>query len=215
MSATGGGNSHPDDPQAKEEANRPDKPDRLGERGDISPQDLAAIAEEFSRPSSRMRAILVRKIGSVEQARDVVQDVFCDFLETPRVANDSRRSYFLGACLHRVQDIFRQRQRRAHPRPMPDAHDEPDRNSDSDPPYRAEREDTKEHLRRAVEGLSSPLDKEVTLLHLEGLEGKEITERLGTPNGTAKRRWHTARLRLRDKLAGLDPNNDRPPPPVT
>ena len=66
----------------------------------------------------------------------------------------------------------------------------------------------REHIERALEGLSE-VRKEVLFLHdLEGWKHREIAERLGIPDGTVRSHLHFARMFLRERLRAL-----RGPPP--
>ncbi len=77
--------------------------------------------------------------------------------------------------------------------------------SEMGPEEAVEWAETREQIWRAIEGLTPAQRVAVVLRYYVELPESQVADRLGIPLGTAKRRLHDARTRLRQLLARLQP----------
>ena len=163
--------------------------------------DRAALAELYARHASRLMSLLVRLLGQVPEAQDVLQDVF---LEVWRCAADfSAERGSVSAWLS-----LRARSRaldrlRAAPRSvgfgeellanlLDQAHD-PARTADCG------------RLLQVLQEIAVDEREVLVLGYFEDLSSSEIAARLNLPVGTVKSRTRTALEKLRRRMSEAKP----------
>ncbi|HYS25929.1 MAG TPA: RNA polymerase sigma factor [Vicinamibacterales bacterium] len=162
--------------------------------------DADAFEELYRQHARRLFSLVVRMIGSVEDAEDLLQEVF---LQAHRKLAGFRGESTLGTWLYRLTmnhclDHLRGRQAR-----MSRATDSLDDEGTAEPmapapavPPAISRMD----LETAI-GALPPGSRAAFLLHdVEGFEHREIAGILGVSEGTSKSQVHKARLKLRAML---------------
>ena len=162
--------------------------------------DAGAFEELYRQHARRLFSLVVRMIGSVDDAEDLLQEVF---LQAYRKLSGFRGDSALGTWLYRLTmnhclDHLRARQVR-----MNRATESLDEEGAEEPvapaplmPAAVSRLD----LERAINMLPDGA-KAVFLLHdVEGFEHREIAQILGISEGTSKSQVHKARLKLRMML---------------
>ena len=163
--------------------------------------DAGAFEELYRQHARRLFGLVVRMIGSVDDAEDLLQEVF---LQAHRKLSGFRGDSALGTWLYRMTmnqclDHLRGRQVR-----MNRATASLDENEADEPvapapviPAPVSRVD----LERAIESLP-PGARAAFLLHdVEGFEHREIAQILGISEGTSKSQVHKARMKLRAMLS--------------
>lgn len=159
--------------------------------------DADAFEELYRLHARRLFSLVLRMVGSAEDAEDLVQEVF---LQAHRKLAGFRGESTLGTWLYRLTmnhclDHLRGRQAR-----MSRATDSLDDEETREPmapapavPLAISRMD----LEKAIATLP-PGSRAAFLLHdVEGFEHREIAEILGVSEGTSKSQVHKARLKLR------------------
>ncbi len=143
-------------------------------------------------------AVALARVGDPADAEDVCQDAFLTALE--RLESCRRPEGFGGWLLaivrNRAVDLHRRRSvREAQPLERADAVPAAD-----DPEREAQRSERRSELLEALRHLTE-LQREVLLLFdFEGLSHREIAERLGISEGSARVHLHNGRRALRERL---------------
>jgi RNA polymerase sigma-70 factor (ECF subfamily) len=162
--------------------------------------DADAFEELYRQNARRLFSLVVRMVGSADEAEDLLQEVF---LQAHRKLAGFRGESTLGTWLYRLTmnhclDHLRGRQAK-----MSRATDSLDDEEAAEPmapapavPAAINRMD----LERAIASLP-PGSRAAFLLHdVEGFEHREIAGILGVSEGTSKSQVHKARLKLRALL---------------
>jgi len=153
--------------------------------------DADAFEELYRQHARRLFSLVVRMIGSVEDAEDLLQEVF---LQAHRKLAGFRGESTLGTWLYRLTmnhclDHLRGRQAK-----MSRATDSLDDEGTVEPMAPAPA------VPEAI-GALPPGSRAAFLLHdVEGFEHREIAGILGVSEGTSKSQVHKARLKLRAML---------------
>jgi RNA polymerase sigma-70 factor (ECF subfamily) len=156
-------------------------------RGDAAA--FEQIVRRFERP---VYALVYRLTGDREGARDLAQDVFFKaWRNLPRY--DPERPFapwFLKLAANlaiNAREAMKLRKTvplEEHAAPRPEAPDT----------------DVRDAVRKTIAELDPKFAACVALFYIDGLSVKEISDRLGMPEGTVKIRLHRARDVLREKL---------------
>jgi RNA polymerase sigma-70 factor (ECF subfamily) len=162
--------------------------------------DADAFEELYRQHARRLYSLVVRMIGSAQDAEDLLQEVF---LQAYRKLPGFRGESTLGTWLYRLTmnhclDHLRGRQAKMSRATASIDEESVDEPAAPDPvvPSAISRMD----LERAIEALP-PGSKAAFLLHdVEGFEHQEIAAILGISEGTSKSQVHKARLKLRALL---------------
>ncbi|HTI42742.1 MAG TPA: RNA polymerase sigma factor [Vicinamibacterales bacterium] len=162
--------------------------------------DTDAFEELYRQHARRLYSLVVRMIGSAQDAEDLLQEVF---LQAYRKLPGFRGESTLGTWLYRLTmnhclDHLRGRQAKMSRATASIDEESVDEPAAPDPvvPSAISRMD----LERAIEALP-PGSKAAFLLHdVEGFEHQEIAAILGISEGTSKSQVHKARLKLRALL---------------
>ena len=138
--------------------------------------------------------------GNPEDAEDVAQESFLVALRRLEDNRDPERfgGWFLTIVRNRARNLLRREKIRRTDVLSPEFSP-----GLGGPKEDLARWEIREHIERALEGLSE-VRKEVLFLHdLEGWKHREIGERLGIPDGTVRSHLHFARKYLRERLTAL------------
>lgn len=159
--------------------------------------DADAFEELYRQHARRLFSLVVRMVGSAEDAEDLVQEVF---LQAHRKLAGFRGESTLGTWLYRLTmnhclDHLRGRQAK-----MSRATESLDDEDAAEPMARAPAVPpaiSRMDLEKAIAALP-PGSRAAFLLHdVEGFEHREIAAILGVSEGTSKSQVHKARLKLR------------------
>lgn len=160
------------------------------------------------RHERRVFGLLMRMMGSREEAEDVAQDTFLSLhRHGRRFRGEARFSTFVyrvaaNAALNRRRTLGRSRARIEKLAVRQSAGDDLPY-SPRDPEDATAGVELSNHVREALQKLSPALRMPVVLYDIEGLAYGEIAEVLSIAEGTVKSRIHRARQALRVELKGL------------
>jgi RNA polymerase sigma-70 factor (ECF subfamily) len=162
----------------------------------------SAFGELVLRYQDRLYNTLVHVTGSVEDARDLVQEAFVQALV--KLQSFQRNSAFY-TWLYRIAlnlAISRRRRRKATASVDDIRHTSGDEPVDRDdaPGERIERQERAEQVQAALARLSEEHRGVLVLREIDGYCYEEIAVMLDVPVGTVRSRLHRARLMLRDEL---------------
>ncbi len=160
--------------------------------------DEQAFRELYRRHSPRVYALILRILGSEEDADDVVQETWLRAMRSaPRFRWEASFSSWLSAIALNCARGVRRRERRWPTTEVP-----------ANAPARSRwaATDARIDLERALERVPPGYRAVLTLYELEGRPHEEIAERLGIAIGTSKSQLHHARRFLR---ALVDPTPAR------
>jgi RNA polymerase sigma-70 factor (ECF subfamily) len=173
--------------------------------GDIAAGSSEALGRLYDAHAGVVFGLAKRMLGSVEDAEEVVQDVFAQvWREAARY--ESSRATVAGwlVMLTRTRAIDRLRKRRARPDMAPAPDPSPilafRPATDRSPETAAISADEARRIGDAMTGLSAEQRQFLDFAYYEGLSQSEIAERTGTPLGTVKTRMRTALQTLRTAL---------------
>jgi RNA polymerase sigma-70 factor (ECF subfamily) len=156
-------------------------------RGDAAAFEL--IVRRFEKP---VYSLVFRLTGDREGARDLAQDVFLKAWRNLARYDPERpfAPWFLKLAANlaiNAREAARLRKTvplEEHPAPRPEATDD----------------EARVAVRKTIAELDPKYAACVALFYLDGLSVKEISERLGMPEGTVKIRLHRARDVLKERL---------------
>ena len=159
--------------------------------------DADAFEELYRQHARRLFSLVVRMVGSAEDAEDLVQEVF---LQAHRKLAGFRGESTLGTWLYRLTmnhclDHLRGRQARMSR--ATESLDDEDAAEPMAPAPAIPPAISRMDLEKAIAALP-PGSRAAFLLHdVEGFEHREIGAILGVSEGTSKSQVHKARLKLR------------------
>lgn len=163
--------------------------------------DADAFEELYRQHARRLYNLVVRMIGSPDEAQDLLQEVF---LQAHRKLAGFRGESTLGTWLYRLamnHCLDHLRGRQAKMARATDSLDDEDAVEVAAPAPPVPQPISRMDLERAIAALPAG-SKAVFLLHdVEGFEHREIAEILGISEGTSKSQVHKARLKLRTVLS--------------
>lgn len=155
-----------------------------------SPTDLDRL---FRESAGDLERYFLRRHGSIDDARDLVQEVFLQIAKSPARPRGSIRGYLFGIARHLSAGRWRKHFRL--PR-FESIDDHPQAGADAAAA-------TDERLEQAREILLTlpPRDREILEFRLGlGLSYAETADALGIPIGTVRSRLHHAIAELRERL---------------
>jgi RNA polymerase sigma-70 factor (ECF subfamily) len=170
--------------------------------------DDSAFEALVRRHEQRVFRLLLRMMGSREEAEDVSQETFLSlYRHGRRFRAESRFSTFVyrvaaNAALNRRRTLGRSRNR-INKLAVRQAAGDDLPNSPRDPEDATAGIELSDHVRDALQQLSPSLRMPVVLYDIEGLSYAEIARSLGVAEGTVKSRIHRARQALRIELQAL------------
>ncbi|MEZ5316275.1 MAG: sigma-70 family RNA polymerase sigma factor [Vicinamibacterales bacterium] len=172
---------------------------------DVAGGSAEALGRLYDRHAGTVFALARRIVPAIEDAEEVVQDVFSQVWRDA-ARYESSRAPVAGwvAMLARTRAIDRLRARRARPDSGglgPDATVLPLAASGADPERQAIAATDVQAVRLALGALPAPQRELVELAYFQGLTHTELAERTGTPLGTVKTRLRSALATLRGALS--------------
>ncbi|HEX2189553.1 MAG TPA: sigma-70 family RNA polymerase sigma factor [Longimicrobiaceae bacterium] len=162
-----------------------------------SPEAFEALVRRHLKAAY---AVALAQLGEAADAEDVCQDAFVTALKRIEECRkpDQFGAWLLAIVRNRAHDIRRRRSIR-EALPLDTALTA---SGGPDPQREAERSQLREDLVGAMDGLSET-QREVVLLHdFEGWSHREIGEKLGISDGSARVHLFRARKTLRERLSG-------------
>ena len=162
--------------------------------------DADAFEELYRQHARRLFSLVVRMVGSAEDAEDLVQEVF---LQAHRKLAGFRGESTLGTWLYRLtmnHCLDHLRGRQAKMSRATESLDDEDAAEPMAPAPAVPPAISRMDLEKAIAALP-PGSRAAFLLHdVEGFEHREIAAILGVSEGTSKSQVHKARLKLRARL---------------
>lgn len=160
---------------------------------------LLAALERYERPLIRYALGLV---GDLDQARDIVQDVFIKLSQNLRTLNRERLAPWLfTVCKNRALD-----HQRKHQRLIPMQHEVLDQETSTAPRPSdiLEEQELSQHLSRWMSELPDKQREAVRLKFEAGLSYKEISETLQTSIGNVGTLIHLGVTQLRERWLAMN-----------
>ena len=170
--------------------------------------DQNAFETLVRRHERRVFRLLMRMMGSREEAEDVAQETFLSLhRHGHRFRSEALFSTFVyrvaaNAALNRRRTLGRSRARIKKLAERQEAGDHLPQQP-RDPEDAASGSELSERVRSALETLSPPLRLPLVLYDIEGLAYGEIAKVLGVAEGTVKSRIHRARQAMRVQLRAV------------
>jgi len=168
------------------------------------------ISEAIEREQSRLRNFIRRRVADREDAEDVLQDVFYEFVEAYRLMEPVERvtAWLFRVARNRIIDLFRRKSREALRNQPPALTEDGETlpleellpSPDAGPDAAYARSVLLEELDAALDELPDE-QREVFIAHeLMGYRFKEIAAQTGVSLNTLLSRKHYAVLYLRERL---------------
>lgn len=168
--------------------------------------DKESFGELVRRYQDRLFPTLLRLTGSVEDARDLLQDAFLRaFEKLDRFHGES--SFYTWVYRIAVNLTLSERRRRRLPvRSSLDAESAAEPSGDSsltEPSRPLEQAERDAIIQSALLALPPDHRAVVVMKEIDGLRYEQIAEALGIPVGTVRSRLHRARADLRERLKSI------------
>jgi RNA polymerase sigma-70 factor, ECF subfamily len=172
--------------------------------------EIAAFEALFDRYSGTLYALLLRILGSPEDAQEVLQESFVKVWTNAKMFDAGRGSEVAWLIsIARSRGIDKLRSRRIRVDRENDAGREISIQSSFVEKTTGADEAIRSEERIAVRGALAELPEAqriaLELAYFEGLSQTEIAERLGEPLGTVKTRMQLGMKKLRDRLRAFQP----------
>lgn len=161
----------------------------------VASGDHDALGRFYDRYAGLVNGLALRILRNVNEAEEVVQEVFLQVWHQAERFDEGRGSVPGWLCVMARSRALDRLRRRVARREDP---------AESLPaPAVTPRNEEALAVRRALDTLTADQRTALELAYYEGLSQSEIAERLGEPLGTIKTRIRTAMIRLREILAPL------------
>jgi len=162
-----------------------------------SPATADGFNEIYRRHAPRIYSLACRMAGSAQDGEDLLQEIF---LQAYRKLDSFKGDSTIGTWLYRLAmnhclDYVRSRQAK-----MKKATESLDDRPFAEPAARRETPIARIDLDRAIEQLPDGCREAFVLHDVEGLDHKEVGDRLGIAEGTSKSQVFKARMKLRALL---------------
>ena len=156
------------------------------------------IVKKYAGRASGAACLL---LGCPQEALDASQEAFVRAWRNIGRFNSSSPFYPWYSTILRNVCRSRLRWRSRHKTVAPaEGHANP--STDADPVLLAERSERRDRMWRALVRLSDPFREIILMYHFHDMSYREIAAALGIPIGTVMSRLHSARMALRENLAG-------------
>jgi RNA polymerase sigma-70 factor, ECF subfamily len=167
--------------------------------------DEAAWRELVGRHTRRVFALAYRFTGRVDEAEDLVQEIFIKVyqqLDRYRAGDGSFTAWLMAVARNGAIDQYRRRRQERTRRVEDPERVERMPSDDEGPLEDMERGERVAIVHRGLRALPEDLRLPLILCDLQGLPYDEIAASLQLPLGTVKSRINRARLELAKRLAG-------------
>lgn len=170
----------------------------------VAAKDARALKAVYEQCSSRVMAVAVRILGSPDEAREVVQDVFLDVWRRADAFDGSRgkaSSWIMAMARNRSIDRLRARGAafKAVRKAKAEAHAVVKRGPS--PLEDVEVREARARINAALDALPPEQREAVELAYFRGLSHTEIADQTGEPLGTVKGRIRAAMAKLGSLLS--------------
>ncbi len=164
--------------------------------------ETAAFGQLVQKYQDRLYNTLVHVVGSVEDARDIVQDAFVQaFLKLETFRHSSAFYTWLYRIAFNVAaSRYRQKRPAASVERLREASGDEPIDGRAGPVERLEQDERCRQVQQAIATLSEEHRAVLVLREIDGCCYETIAEVLELPVGTVRSRLHRARLQLRDCL---------------
>ena len=173
--------------------------------------DDARISQAIDREQSRLRNFIRRRVPDRQDAEDILQEVFYEFVEAYRMMKpiEEVTGWMFRVARNRIVDLFRRRKREAVADP-PETEDGESLgwedllpSPDAGPQAAYARQVLVEELDAALEELPEE-QREIFVAHeLMGYSFREMAEKSGVSVNTLLSRKHYAVIHLRERLQAI------------
>lgn len=167
--------------------------------------DEAAWRELVARHTRRVFGLAYRFTGRVDDAEDLVQEVFVKVYQTLdryRAGDGSFTAWLMAVARNQAIDQYRRRRQERLRRVEDPERVEQTASHEETPLQDMERGERVALVHRGLRALPEDLRLPLILCDLQGLPYDEIAASLQVPLGTVKSRINRARLELAKRLAG-------------
>jgi RNA polymerase sigma-70 factor (ECF subfamily) len=171
----------------------------------IGDGDQTALSELYDRYARLIYAFAYKILGSVEEAEEIVLDVFSQVWKNPQSYNAKRgRIETWLFVMARSRSLDRLRRLKKMPESTQIDLSKLLTNATSQPLEQALQQEKRELVLAALEDLPTEQRQAIELAYFEGLSSTQIADRVGQPLGTIKTRIRLGLNKMRQFLA-----NDR------
>src|SRR5262245_41062731 len=170
------------------------------------------LAETIRREQGRLRSFIRTRVADIEDAEDILQDVFCELIETVRLMKpiEHASAWLFRVARNRITDLYRKRKPALSiDAPLIGAEqldllfEDLLPSTDAGPDAAYARRVLLDELNAAIDDLPSE-QRDVFMAHqLDGRSFKELAEETGVSVNTLLARKHYAVLRLRRRLQAI------------
>lgn len=164
----------------------------------IARGDRSAFRDLIAEVGPRALALATRVTANRQLAEEAVQEAFVDVWQKAARFDAARggvRAWVLTLVHHKAVDAVRRERAAARPDPQGFEETAPD-----DPEELGIASEESVRVRKALDGLATDQRMAIELAYFGGLTYREVAERLGIPEGTAKSRLRMGLQALRGLL---------------
>lgn len=164
--------------------------------------DTEAFGQLVRKYQDRLYNAMVYVVGSVEDARDIVQEAFVQAfvkLETFH-GNSAFYTWLYRIAFNASVSRHRRRKYTQSVEQVRDASGDEPSDPNEGPGHRLEQEERAEQVQRALARLSEEHRTVLVLREMEDLSYETIAEMMDVPVGTIRSRLHRARMHLHELL---------------
>jgi RNA polymerase sigma factor (sigma-70 family) len=170
------------------------------------------LAGTIRREQGRLRSFIRTRVADIEDAEDILQDVFCELIEAVRLMKpiEHASAWLFRVARNRITDLYRKRKPALSidapligAEPLDLLFEDLLPSTDAGPDAAYARRVLLDELNAAIDDLPSE-QRDVFMAHqLEGRSFKELAEETGVSVNTLLARKHYAVLRLRRRLQAI------------
>lgn len=161
-----------------------------------------AINELVTLFSPELHSVVMKRVRHTQDCEEVVQDVFLRVMRKIHQLQDPTK--FSGWVHKMANNLAINKVLR---RPKEKATSDPftlDKSYERDPSNRITQKDVNELLHKAIRKLKKKDRDLLNIYYFNGAKLKDVAHDMSVPEGTVKRRIHTARERLKSEIAKIE-----------
>ena len=165
--------------------------------------DLDAFGRLIERFQDAVYGTALALLGNLHDAQDVAQEAFVQAWYDLKNLRDLGKfpAWLCRIARNRSLDLLRRRENALVS--LEQVTDPALASSGRGPAQQVERTELRETVLNAIRSLSEPLRLATTLYYINGYSVEEVGELLEVPRGTVKRRLHSARKRLKERMVAM------------